>query len=135
MGRMYSAEFENVAVTAAQDFFELLAADDKPIAIHAVYLSQSSDVGDSEEEMLRVKIIRGNATSGSGGSSSTPAPLNPADTAAGTTVEVNNTTEASTGTEVDIHCEAFNVRTGFAFIPTPEMRPIVSEGAGTMIVV
>lgn len=134
MGRMYTVEFEAVAVTAAQDFFEVTPADDKPVSIHACFISQSTDAGDAEEELLRLKIIRGHATGGSGGSAPTPAPLNPADTAAGFTSEVNNTTIASTGTPIDLHCETFNVRTGWAYIPTPEMRPQATQGNTTIVV-
>lgn len=75
MGRMYAVTFENVAVTVAQDLFEISPADDKPVLIHAVYVSQSSDMGDVQEELLRVTIKRGHTTSGSGGSSFTPVPL------------------------------------------------------------
>lgn len=135
MGRMYSVEFEGVAVTAAQDFFEITPADDKPLAVHALFLSQASDVGDAAEEILRFKVIRGFATSGSGGSAPTPIPLNPVDTAAGFTAEVNNTTIASTGTPVDLHSDAFNIRTGLALILTPEMRWQVSQASGTLLVV
>lgn len=134
MGRMYTVEFENVAVTAAQDFFEIVPADDKPCAIHAIHLSQSTEVGDSAEEMLRVKIIRGHTTSGSGGSTSTAAPLDPSDTAAGFTCEVNNTTIASVGTTADLHSESFNVRAGWVYIPTPECRPKVSQGNTSLVV-
>lgn len=134
MGRMYTVEFENVAVTAAQDFFAIEPADDNPVAIHAVYLSQSTDAGDSEEEFLRFKIIRGNTTSGSGGTAPTPRPLNPNDGAAGFTAEVNNTTEASAGTEHDLHSGHFNIRVGLELIFTPEMRPRTSEADGFLVV-
>lgn len=134
MGRMYSVEFENVAVSVAQDLFEITPADDKPCIVHGIYISQSSDVGDAEEEMLRVRIIRGHATSGSGGSAPTPRPLNPTDPAAGFTAEANNTTIASAGTAVNLHSEAFNIRTGWQYIPTPEMRPEVTQGQTTLVV-
>jgi len=134
MGRMYSVEFENVAVIAAQDFFELTPAANKPCAIHAIFLSQSTETGDAAEEMLRVKIIRGFATTGSGGGTSTPAPLNPIDTAAGATCKINNGTIASAGTPIDLHAEAFNVRTGWIYIPTPEMRPIVTSAQVLLVV-
>lgn len=124
MGRLYAVEFENVAVTAAQDFFELIPAANRPIRLHGVFLSQSSDVGDAEEELLRIKIIRGHTTSGSGGSTQTPTPLDTNDAASGiASAEVNNTTIASAGTPVDLHSETFNVRTGWQYVPTPEMRP------------
>lgn len=135
MGKMYSAEFEGVAVTAAQDFFELAPADDKPIKIHAIYLSQSSDVGDAAEEILRIKCISGHATTGSGGGTSTPAALESHGDAAGTVVEVNNTTIASAGTGIDLHSDAFNIRTGWIWIPTPEMRHRISQATGVLYVV
>lgn len=124
MGRMYVAEFENVAVTAAQDFFELAPAANRPIKIHAVFLANITDVGDAEEEMLRVKVIRGHTTTGSGGTTQTPTALDQNDAASGvTSAELNNTTIASAGTPVDLHSESFNIRTGWQWIPTPEMRP------------
>ncbi len=135
MGRMYAVTFENVAVTAAQDFFEISPADDRPVLIHAIYLSQSTDVGDAAEEMLRVKIIRGHTTGGSGGTTPTPTPLSSsAGAAAGFTAEVNNTTIASAGTTVDLHAEAFNIRAGLAYIPTPEARPGASQANTTLVV-
>lgn len=134
MGRMYAVTFEAVAVTAQVDFFEITPADDKPCIIHGCYLSQSSDTGDAAEEMLRVKIIRGHTTGGSGGSAPTPASLNPADAAAGFTAETNNTTIASAGTTVDLHSEAFNIRSGWVYMPTPEARPVVNQGNTTLVV-
>lgn len=134
MSRMYATSFENVAVTAAQDFFEIVPADDKPCILHAVFLSQSTDVGDAEEEMLRIKVIRGHATSGSGGGTANEIQLNPNDAAAAYTGEINNTTIASTGTPVDLHAEAFNVRTGWQMIWTPEMRPVVTQTQSRMVV-
>jgi len=135
MGRMYSVSFEAVAVTAAQDFFEISPADDKPVLVHGLYLSQASDVGDAADEMLRIKILRGHTTSGSGGSAPTPAPLqSSAGTAAGFAAEVNNTTIASAGTAVDLHAEAFNIRAGLQYIPTPEARPGASQANTTLIV-
>jgi len=123
MGRMYSCSFQNVAVTALQDFFEITAGDDEPVTIHAVHITQGSDMGDAEEEGLRVAIIRGNTTSGSGGTAGTENPLDPKGGAASAAVELNNTTEASAGTEAVLHEEQINNRVGFHYIPTPECRP------------
>ena len=135
MGRMYSVSFTAVAVTAQQDFFEITPADDKPCVIHALYLAQSSDAGDAADEQLAIRVVRGHSTSGSGGSAPTPRPMNPSDTAAGFASEVNNTTIASSGTGVDLHADAFNVRAGYQMIWTPEMRPQVSQGAGVTLCV
>lgn len=115
-GRIYSVVFGAVSVSGSgQDFFEITPADDKPVEIVGLFLTQTgnSDVGDAQEECLRFSIVRGNATSGSGGSAPTPAPVDPNDTAAGFTAEVNNTTIASTGTAVIVHEDSFNVRVGY----------------------
>lgn len=131
---MYTVEFSKVAVIADQDVFELTPADDKPIAIHAVFLSQSSDLADAAEEILNYKIIRGLATSGSGGGTSTPAPLNPVDTAAGFTCETNNDTIATAGTAIDVHSDSFNIRSGLQLVFTEKMLPISTQ-ANTLLVV
>lgn len=135
MGRMYSANFTAVAVTAAQDLFELSPADDKPICIHAVYLGQTTELGDSAEEQLRIHIIRGYTASGSGGSTFAPVKLNPNDASSGiTNVEINNTTVANTGTAVILHADTYNIRSGWQYLPTPETRPYCSQAETTIVV-
>src|SRR5688500_6149223 len=119
---LYAASFENVSVTAIQDLFEIVAAAGGPLRIHAIYLGQTSDVGDAAEEILRVRILRGHTTSGSGGSTVTPAPLRSAGTAFGGTCEANNTTPATAGSPVTCHVDAFNIRAGWVYVPTPETR-------------
>ena len=129
MGRMYTGVFEAVSVTAQQDFFEVNAPADAVVVLHSVVLSQTSDVGDAAEEMLSVAIRSGPTTSGSGGTSPTAIPSSLGDAAFGGTVEVNNTTKASGGTIVTHHRESFNIRTGFNYLPTPEMRKTLSPSA------
>lgn len=123
MGRMYSATFEEVAVTAAQDLFQILAPADSAVVLHSLHISQSSDAGDAQSEQLNILIHRG-STNGSGGTVPTPTPLNLGDAAAGTVVEVNNTTQGTEGTF--IHAESFNVMAGLTLIWTPETRPVIS---------
>jgi hypothetical protein len=120
---MYSATFEEVAVSAAQDFFEIVAPSDMSVAIHGVTLSQSSDAGDAESEQLNVLVHRG-STSGSGGSTPTPAPLAVGNTASTVTVEANNTSQSTEGTI--IHSECFNVMAGLTIWLPPECRWIIS---------
>ena len=112
MGRVYATEFENVAVTAAQDFFEIAPATDKPCRLLSLELSQFSDFADAAEELLRVRVIRGHATSGSVGGTANETPVLPGDGAASYTGEINNTTIASTGTPVNLWSGAFNIRVG-----------------------
>lgn len=136
MSRIYAVCFENVAVTVAQDLFMIAPADDKPCFIHACYVSQSTEVGDAQEEFLRIKIIRGFATVGSGGTAPTPVPNNPIDTAAGFTARVNDTTPAVVGggTTDLLWAEAFNERSGWQYLPTPEMRPMVTQVQTRLVV-
>lgn len=126
MGRMYTAQFTDVTVSAVQDLFELVAPADAIILVHALYLGQRSDVGDAAEEILSVQISSGQTTSGSGGSAVTPVPINFGDAASGVTVEANNTTQALDGTIVIHHSFAWNIRIPMELIFTPETRPIIS---------
>lgn len=125
MGRVYTVEFEGVAVTAQVDFFEIVPNTAVPCAVHGILLSQSSDVGDAAEEILRIRFIRNHTTSGSGGAAPTPRPLLPADAAAAFAAETNNTTIASAGTPLNVLSHAFNIRTGLELFFPPELRIVV----------
>jgi len=124
-GLIYTATFEEVAVTSAQDFFEIVAPSDAVVVVHSFEISQSSDAGDAESEQLSLLLHRG-STSGSGGSAVTARPMQVGFPAAGSTVETNNTTQ---GAEGDILWSgSFNVLAGYEKIYTPEMRPVLSPG-------
>lgn len=125
--RTYSAEFADVAVTAAQDLFSLLVGDDEPIHLLGCTISQSTDVGDAAEEGLLIKIIRGWGTVGSGGSAPTAISLDGKGGAATTTVRANDTTEASAGSAVEVHSEVWNIRVPWVYLPIPEMRIRVDQ--------
>jgi hypothetical protein len=135
-GRIYSVVFGAVSVSAAQDFFEISPADDKPIQLVGITFDQTGvgDVGDAAEEFLRWTVIRGHTTSGSGGSAPTPRPMAPNDAAAGFTCEVNNTTVASAGTPVVLHEGAFNVRGPYIFWWPDGCEPGATQGNTTIVV-
>ena len=133
-GRVYAVTFSAVAVSAAQDLFEITPADDKPVEIVGIELGQSSDAGDAADELLQISIIRGHTTSGSGGSAPTPTPLNPNDTASGFTAEVNNTTIASTGTTTTLQTGCWNVRAGYINWFPEGVRPTAGQGNTTIVV-
>jgi len=126
MGRFYSVSFSAVSVSAAVDVFEVLASAGKPFVLHEVVIAQSSDYGDAAAEGLQVLIKRatGSYTSGSGGSTATPAKHLTNDASAGPTAETNNTTQASAGTGAltTIRVEAWNVQAGYQYLPPPEQR-------------
>lgn len=130
MGRIYTVVFEKVAVTVAQDLFEIVAPADAVVVLHKAHCSQDSDEGDTEAEMLSILIHRG-STSGSGGSTPTPEPAEEGDAAFGGTVETNNTTQSTEGEQV--WAEAFNVQVGWHYIPTPETRPVISPSRRLII--
>lgn len=134
MGRVYSVNFENVAVTVAQDLFEITPADDKPVKLLGLFLSQYTELGDVAEEMLRIQVIRGHSSSGSGGSAQTPVPIDSGSPAASFAAEVNNTTIASSGTAAVIHSDTFNVRAGLQLFWTPETAPRATQNDGTIVV-
>lgn len=99
MGRKYSVVFAAVAVTAAQDFFQIKGAADKVTKLLGFELAQASDAGDAQEEFLQLYVKRGTGavTDGSGGSTPTPQPVIVADSAYGGVTEANNTTALAVG--------------------------------------
>lgn len=131
MARMYTATFKSIAITAAQDLFEILAPADAIVRIHDWTITQSTETGDAAEEMLILTTNRGvgSVTSGSGGGTVTPQPVEDGDPAFGGTVERNNTTIMAVGSgtlETDLEVHSWNVRVPYQKIYTPETRPVIS---------
>lgn len=122
-GRTYTVEATG-ASAAAVDFLELLPGDDHPCFLLALIITQSTEAGDAQDEMISLLIKRGGTlTSGSGGSAPTPRPVDFGDGAASFTVELLNTTKGSFTSGVNIHRSSFNVRAGFEMFWTPETAP------------
>ena len=133
MGRIYNVVIDAVAVSAIQDLFEVVAPSDAIVRIRALEIGQSSDAGDSQDELLRGRIITGYTVSGSGGSSATPQPKSLGDAAFGGTAEINNTTVANTGTASIHRAFTWNVRAGYVWIPSEEDMIIVSPSARAVV--
>lgn len=135
MGRIYTASFQAVAYTAANDFFELLSGSAVCVAIHEVTITQSTEIGDAQAEQIRTSLHRvtGAPTSGSGGTTPTPIPHNPTDTASVCTCEANNTTALSGGTSVLLREEAWHIANGFYYQPIPEDRIILAPSTRLMV--
>ena len=123
MGRMYSASFTGVSVSAIQDLFEILGPADAVTRLHSLHIAQSSDYGDAEAEGLQIQISK------TDGSTLTPDAHSDGDPAYGGTVEANNTTQATVTTVVQSY--AFNAQAGFYYQPTPEERIDISP-SGTL---
>ena len=92
--------------------------------VHAIYLGQTSDVGDAAEEILQVQISRATGTAGSGGTTPTARPHEVGTPAFGGSVEMNNTTQA--GTTTVLHEDSFNVRVGWQYTPEVDERFVIS---------
>lgn len=119
VGQIYVATFSDIAISAAQDLFEIVAPATSRIVLREFEFGQHSDAGDALADMLPLEIIRGYTTSGSGGASVTPVPMVPwsdAPTAAAT-IERNNTTIAANGSPKILRATAFNVMGGYRYYP------------------
>lgn len=120
------------------DLIEINPASNKPVKIRRFIIGQTSEVGDSAEEGLRISVIRlpATLTSGSGGSTVTKTYPSSASGAAGATIEANNTTVATTSSTAEVLYElAWNVRnvpTEFVWYEDLFM-PRVVNGEGLVI--
>lgn len=125
MSGIYTVQFNAVAVTATQDLFEIVASSGKPLVILGWEISQYSDVGDAQEELIPIYFKSGQTVSGSGGSSVTPAAGDTSLAAASFTAEANNTTKANTGTILTHYSGSWNVRMPYEKIFTPEQQIVI----------
>lgn len=139
MSRIYTVTYFGTLTAAGgdADLLELLPADDKPIRLRGLILSQTSEVGDAAEEGLRISIMRLPATvTDSNGSSVTPNPVDESDTAAGFTCKANGATIATTsGTAVTLDDFGWNERITplERWWPDPAFAPMVRQ-AGALVV-
>ena len=128
-GRVYTVIFNAVAVTAQQDLIEIAAPADAAVELLEFHISQSTEVADAAEVMLKILLKSGQTTTGSGGTTPTPAPLSLGDAAFGGVTKVNNTTKALGGTIVTHGVWAWNLRTPLDIIFIPEATKIISPSA------
>lgn len=138
MGRMYTVSNQGTITNAGgdNDLWIFLPADDKPIAIRGILLSQISEVGDTAEEGLRVSVLHMTATVTDGnGSATTPTPCDHTVTAAGFTSEFNGTTVATTSGATTTKAEiGWNVRnTPYEMWFPQEMSFMARQGEALII--
>jgi hypothetical protein len=125
---IFSATFSAVAISAAQDAFEIVAPSAAPIWIHEIRIGQYSDFGDAAAEMLSVQVIRGFTTAGSGGAAVTPRNIMSGGAASTATVARNNTTVAQDGTSHTLISDSFNIQAGWWYYPPEDERISLSPG-------
>ncbi len=146
---VFTAAFQGVAISAAQDVFELLPNATTRIRILGFEIAQYSDpflhvdASAEEIELIPISFWRGHTTSGSGGSTATPANVSSYGRASVTAVETNNTTVATTSGQL-LWAGVWHNQAGFIyrspedvprdpfrrhFVMAPEERFIVRIGA------
>lgn len=124
-----SAQFNGIAITAQQDLFELTAPALKAVRLLMVKLTQTTEVGDAQEENLSILFKRGQTTSGSGGTPSVTVVNLRGETAGTAAVESNNTTKASVGTILTFDADVWYERSPFLWVPpTEELIPVIPAG-------
>src|SRR5215217_3587426 len=139
MGRIYTISYSGTITTAGgdTDLCEINPADDKPIRLRGMSLSQISEIKDAEEEGLRISILRLAATVTSGnGTAVTPAPMDSGNTAAGAACECNGTTVATTsGTAVTMAEYGWNIRNSpyEIWFPDADFAPKVKQGEAMIV--
>lgn len=135
VGPIYAATFSAVAITAAQDVFEITAPSSSRLLIREIRIGQYSDAGDAAAELLSILILRGYTVTGSGGTTLTPANMrgHSGTLAASSVVKANNTTVANTGTAVTLLADSFNVQAGFRYYPAPEDRLVVEPSVRLVV--
>lgn len=120
------------------DLWEVLPGDDLPCKIRGIRLGQTSEVGDTAEEGLRISILRMRATitSGSGGTAGAPEDVARSNQAPGFTSETNNATVATTSGDTEIVEElSWNVRNSpfEIWYPDPDFAPKAIQGEGLFV--
>jgi hypothetical protein len=134
MPRCYTVNLSPAAATVAIDLVAIIAADDIPVKIRAIRVWQTSDVGDAQDEVLTINVVRGNTTNGSGGAAGTQVPKDGHDAAASFTSRVGDTTAASAGTPVTVYSTGWNVRAPFEYTFPDQIQPRTDQGQGQLVV-
>ena len=126
----YSVIFQNQSITNANgdyDLFELKPLVNRPIFLLSLKLDVISELGDAQEEQLRIAVIRGHTTSSNGAATSARSRTR-SDLSSGVVAETIGSTIATGGTTNVLDEFGFNVRAGLREIYTPEERPACDQG-------
>lgn len=122
-GRVYSIQFNNVAVAAVQDLIALYCGASMACELHGLVIGQISGTTVANLR-LSVKRLPATVTAGSGGNTATPRKAMSGDGAAVATARINDTTQATTsGTSATLLSDVFNTVNGYQFFWPPDDRP------------
>lgn len=118
----FSAPMDALAFTTATDIFECTVPSTCRMEVLQIRLGQTTDLGDAQEEVLRIGVYRG-ATAGSTGTALTEQPfVDSNDGAARVAVVANRGTASTGGTLIDVI--PWNIRIPMNELYIPELRPI-----------
>lgn len=138
--RIYTVPWTGTVTNAGgnTDLWEILPADDLPCKIRGFRLGQTSEVGDTAEEGIRITVrrMRATVTSGSGGSAGAPEQVDLSNQAPSFASETNNTTVATTSGDSEILEElAWNERNSpfEVWYPDPDFAPKAVQGEALLI--
>lgn len=124
MGRMFKVGFTDITLNGATDLFEFTVPVGREIKIHHWHVTQRSDLGDTNEEVLNL-LLKKAVTAGSGGSSVTPIAV---DLSAAATTTVNRTvTTPGTGGVEAWGPRGWNIRIPEDHWLTPETAPRIND--------
>jgi hypothetical protein len=132
-GRLYSINFDQVAVSASQDLINITATANMAFKIHRIEGGQRT-LSSWEAKPLRLIRFPATVTAGSGGSAVTPAKLNNGDAAATITARANDTTPMTTsGSSTILMARDFEFLNGFLVVYTPDERPVIAPSQGVAL--
>jgi hypothetical protein len=130
--RLYTVTFTNVALSAAQDLFGLLATANMAVRIRSIELGQKTLTSWEAKELKFVRHT-GTAAAGSGGNAFTPLALRSSDAAATFTARINDTagqTQAG-GADQTLFSREWEFLNGFYWGPQRlEECPIIKPSEG-----
>lgn len=132
---IFAAPFSAVAVSAAQDLWELNVHSTTRVRIREIRFGQYSDAGDAAAELLGVTMTRGCTSSGSGGGTITPVNISghTGGASAVSSVERNNTTQASTS-GTTLFADAWNVQAPFLWLPSEHDMRFLLEASERFVI-
>jgi hypothetical protein len=131
--RCYTVNFTPTSVTVAVDLIAIVAVTNIPIAVRAIRVWQTSDVGDAQDEVITLNLVRGNTTAGSGGAAATPVLKGPKAAAVSFTARAGDTTAASAGTAVIPYSTGWNVRNPFEITFTEDQMVSTDAVTGFLV--
>ncbi len=137
MGTMQTTPFAVNGVTGVIDLFELISPATHSFILHEFHISQKTEVGDAQAEMIDAVLTRftGSYTTGAGGGAGVEEPIQESGAAPTGVVKTGNTTKAivATGVEETLKRKAFHVAAGWEYIPTPASRDEIGPSAALVL--